>query len=123
MYNKYKSSFISIIAAFIFGACVVAACVLLPFFIKVYLGDGYAELVGVRTALYICLYGCAAPSFLISYLLLRILFNIRKNVVFDRVNVKYCRFISWCCYAICAMLFVLGFFIPFSFPFLKWSSR
>ena len=115
MYNKDKSSVISIIAAFIFGACIVAACFLLPFFIKMYLGDAYAEQTGVRTALYICLYGCAVPSLLVSYLLLRILSNIRKNVVFDRVNVKYCRYISWCCFAICALFFILGFFIPFSF--------
>ena len=46
---------------------------------------------------------------------MRILFNVRKNVVFDRVNVKYCRFISWCCFAVCAFFFALGFFIPFSF--------
>ena len=44
-----------------------------------------------------------------------ILFNIRKNVVFDRKNVRYARYISWCCFAECAAFFALGFFIPFSF--------
>jgi hypothetical protein len=115
MYNKYKSNLISIIGTFVFTALVIASCVLLPFFVRMYLGDAYQEQVGVRTALYVCLYGCAVPTLLISYLLLRILFNVRKNVVFDRVNVKYCRYISWCCFAVSALFFVLGFFITFSF--------
>ena len=87
----------------------------MPLIIKLYMGDAYQVQSGVKLALYICLYGSAVPSLLISYLLLRILFNVRKNVVFDRVNVKYCRYISWCCFAVCALFFVLGFFIPFSF--------
>lgn len=115
MYNKYKSSVVSIIAAFVFAAAVIAAAVMLPLFVKLYLGDGYENMTAVKTALFICLYGAAVPSLLISYLLLRILFNVRKNVVFDRVNVKYCRYISWCCFAVCAFFFALGFFIPFSF--------
>lgn len=115
MYNKYKSNVVSIIAAFVFAAVVIAAAVMLPLFVKLYLGDGYENMTAVKTALFICLYGAAVPSLLISYLLLRILFNVRKNVVFDRVNVKYCRYISWCCFAVCAFFFALGFFIPFSF--------
>lgn len=115
MYNKHKSIIISIIATFTFAACIITACALMPLIIKLYMGDAYQVQSGVKLALYICLYGSAAPSLLISYLLLRILFNVRKNVVFDRVNVKYCRYISWCCFAVSALFFVLGFFIPFSF--------
>ena len=115
MYDKYKSSLVSIIATFLFAALVIAACVLLPFFIKMYLGDSYETETGIRTALYICLYLCGCSSLTVSYFLLRILFNIRKNIVFDRKNVKYCRYISWCCFAACAAFFALGFFIPFSF--------
>ena len=115
MYNKYKSNVVSIIATFVFAVFVIAAAAMLPLFVKLYLGDGYENMTAVKTALFICLYGAAVPSLLISYLLLRILFNVRKNVVFDRVNVKYCRYISWCCFAVCAFFFALGFFIPFSF--------
>lgn len=115
MYNKDKSCIVSIVAVFVFAAAVLAVCVALPFLVKFYMGDNYATETGVRTALFICLYGTAVPSFLISYLLLRVLLNIRKNVVFDRVNVKYIRYISWCCFAVCALFFALGFFITFSF--------
>ena len=115
MYNKYKSSIVSIIATFLFAALVIAACIALPFLVRLYLGEGYAEAAGIKTALYVCLYGSGVSSLLLSYLLLRILFNIRKNVVFDRSNVKYARYISWCCFAVCAFFFALGFFIPFSF--------
>ena len=115
MYDKYKSSIVSIIATFIFAALVIAGCVLLPFLIKIYMGDAYLTDTGRKIALYICLYICGAFSLLISYLLLRLLFNIRKNVVFDRANVKYARYISWCCFAICAAFFALGFFVTFSF--------
>ena len=115
MYNKDKSCIVSIIAVFVFAAVVLAACVTLPLLVKFYLGDTYETATGVKTALYICLYGSAVPSFLISYLLLRVLFNIRKNIVFDRRNVAYTRYISWCCFAVCALFFALGFFIPFSF--------
>ena len=115
MYDKYKSSIVSIIATFIFAALVIAGCVLLPFLIKIYMGDAYLTDIGRKIALYICLYICGAFSLLISYLLLRLLFNIRKNVVFDRANVKYARYISWCCFAVCAAFFALGFFVTFSF--------
>lgn len=115
MYNKYKSNVISIIATFIFAALIIAACFLLPFFVKIYLENARQTVAGIKPALYICLYSSALPSLLISYLLLRLLFNIRKNVVFDRKNVKYVRYISWCCFAVCAAFFALGFFIPFSF--------
>ena len=81
MYDKYKSNIVSIIATFLFAALVITACVLLPFFVKMYLGDSYETETGIRTALYICLYVSAASSLVISYFLLRILFNIRKNVV------------------------------------------
>ena len=115
MYNKYKSNVVSIIATFVFAVLVIAAAAMLPLFVKLYLGDGYENMTAVKTALFICLYGAAVPSLLISYLIVRILFNVSKNVVFDRVNVKYCRYISWCCFAVCAFFFALGFFIPFSF--------
>ena len=115
MYNKYKSSIVSIIATFVFTAFVVAAAITLPLLIKIYLGDAYETMTATKIALFVCLYGAAVMSLFISYLLLRILFNVRKNVVFDRINVKYCRYISWCCFAICAFFFALGFFIPFSF--------
>lgn len=115
MYNKYKSSLVSIIATFVFAAFVVVSAVMLPLFIKLYLGDAYETMTATKVALFVCLYGSAAVSLLISYLLLRILFNVRKNIVFDRVNVKYYRYISWCCFAICAFFFALGFFITFSF--------
>ena len=78
-------------------------------------GVNYQIEAGTTLALYICLYFSAASSLLLSYLLLRILFNIRKNVVFDNRNVKYSRYISWCCFAISAAFFALGFFIRFSF--------
>lgn len=115
MYDKYKSSIVSIIATFIFAALVIAACVLLPILIKIYMGDAYMTDTGRKLALYICLYISGASGLVISYLLLRILFNIRKNVVFDRKNVRFARYISWCCFAICAAFFALGFFVRFSF--------
>ena len=115
MYDKYKSTIVSIAATFLFAALVIVACFLLPFLVKLYLGEAYTDAAGIRTALYICLYFSAASSLLLSYLLLRILFNIRKAVVFARENVRYVRYISWCCFAISAAFFALGFFIPFSF--------
>lgn len=115
MYDKYKSSVVSIIATFLFAVLVITACCLLPLFVKMYLGDAYQTAAGIKIALYICLYISGAASLFISYLLLRVLFNIRKNVVFDRANVKYTRYISWCCFVVCAAFFVLGFFITFSF--------
>lgn len=115
MYDKYKSNVVSIIATFLFAALVITACCLLPLFVKMYLGDAYGTAGGIRTALFVCLYVSGASSLVISYLLLRVLFNIRKNVVFDKKNVRYARYISWCCFVECAAFFALGFFIPFSF--------
>ena len=61
------------------------------------------------------MYGSAVSAGVISYLLLRILFNVRKSVVFVSENVRYTGLISLCCFAVCVFFFVLGFFIPFSF--------
>ncbi len=111
---KYKVTTLSIIATFLFIGVLAAACVLLPSIIGFYLKD-QAGASGIRVALYVCMYGSVACGAVLSYLLLRILFNIRKSVVFDRGNVRYAGLISICCFAVCALFFALGFFIPFSF--------
>ena len=111
---KYKSTTVSIIATFVFAAVMVAACIFLPAIIDYYL-RGTQDTNGIRIALYICMYGSAVSAGVISYLLLRILFNVRKSVVFVGENVRYAGLISLCCFAVCVFFFALGFFIPFSF--------
>lgn len=50
----------------------------------------------VVTAFYICAPFAAAAL----YMLIRLLLNIDKEKIFITANVKYFRYISWCCYAV-----------------------
>ena len=66
-------------------------------------------------ALYICAYACFVPVMIVLFSLDLLLRNIKKDQVFLRVNVKYLRIISWCCFAI-AIIMLCGWpFISYAF--------
>ena len=70
-------------------------------------------------ALYICAYACFVPAMIALIALDSILRNIKRELVFSRVNVKCLRIISWCCFAI-AIIMLCGWpFISYVFIFVS----
>ena len=53
-------------------------------------------------------YGCAPFAAASLYCLIRLLLNIRQDVVFIARNVTYIRLVSWFCYAVAAITLVTG---------------
>lgn len=88
----------------------------LPFIVDLYcttLVEETSQL--IRIPLTVALYFAAALVFAAGIALDRLLANIKKDIVFDTANVKYLRYISWCCFASAGVFFLLGFFILLSF--------
>jgi Protein of unknown function (DUF3036). len=56
------------------------------------------------------IYACSVPGLVALFSLDRLLANIKKKNVFIAKNVKHLRVISWCSFAVSAILFVSGFY-------------
>ena len=109
MWTKSKSATLSLICTRALIGVFIVAAVCLPFILT---GGSFY---GVRTgagilylgmpaetilALYICAYVSFVPAIIALLSLDLLLRNIRKDLVFIRVNIKCLRTISWCCFAI-----------------------
>ncbi len=115
-WTKYKSMMLShaLVRAMTVIDVIFAVCI--PFAVKVYCGTLVAETSQhIRIPLTVALYCAAVFVFAACCALDRLLSNIKKDVVFDPKNVKYLRYISWCCFATAVVFFVLTYFILLSF--------
>ena len=109
-------------AAISLGVCIVCSLALaaliftMPsffgWFYSALSGNGEREKAVIKTvvaAFYICAPFAAAALFM----MIKILLNILNDRVFIMQNVKYFRFISWCCYAVLVITAVFGLkYIP-----------
>ncbi len=112
MWNPSKSVKLSSICTKIAIALVVAFAFAMPFMVNSYVG--YAgKNPEVAFPLMVTLYACIVPGAVSLFCLDRLLANIEKNEVFIESNVRLLRFISWCCFAVSAILFVSGFYYIF----------
>lgn len=131
MYNKYKSLTVTTVTAWVLVALIVACAFALPYLASLYIGqqrtlsgldgdvtgreDEVKALRQTEIALYVCLYASAIPALVGTFLLLKILKNVKRNAVFEDSNVICLRYISWCCCFAALCYFTLGFFVLFSF--------
>lgn len=51
-------------------------------------------------------YACCVPALYALYCLDRLLANIKKKEIFIEKNVKFLRRISWCCFAVSALILI-----------------
>ncbi len=117
MWNKNKSSLLSVI---IIKCCYVllgVCCVIAPFLVGEYdrqyiTGEG---LVSLYVPLLITLYSAAAPALAAIICLDRLLVNIRRGEPFIEGNVKMLRIISYCCFAEAAIFVYFAIQRPFAF--------
>ena len=122
VWNSKKSTVLSIVVCIVVIAILTAGIFFGPWAMKTWFilfrgwdadSDALQRLLTVFKA---CFYPCSVFAYIALYSLLRLLFNIRKQMIFDEQNVKYLRVISWCCFAVSLITFVGGFFyLPFFF--------
>lgn len=109
MWNPGKSVQASSICTKIVIILVICAAFAAPFLVKNYVA--YAgknpDLIGPLLA---TIYVGTVPGLIALFSLDRLLANIKKKDVFIKKNVKYLRVISWCSFAVSAILFVSGFY-------------
>lgn len=86
--------------------CWFACIPLVPFIARWY--DTYSNKEPIFIQFIVCVYIAMIPAGAIVWLLNTLLSNIRKGVVFDSVNVKCLRVISYCCFAIAAVSAVMA---------------
>lgn len=120
MWNRKRSVTLSITVCFVFIVILTAGIFFGPWAIKlwfsVYRGwsvDG-AALRDMVTLFKVCFYPCAVFAYITLYCLLKLLFNIKKDEIFVEGNVRYLRYISWCCFAVALITAIGGwFYLPF----------
>ena len=108
-WNPDKSVLASLICTRIVIILVICAAFAAPFLVKSYVSYA-AKNPAVITPLLATIYACAVPGLVALYSLHRLLANIKKKEVFIERNVRHLRVISWCSFAVSAILFVSGFY-------------
>ena len=116
MWTKSKSAFLTLICTRILIGVIIAIAIAMPlgtafgFYGVNTLGPaGRVLFVGIPTetlrAIFLCAYACFVFAMIALFSLDLLLRNIRKDEVFTRVNVKYLRIISWCCFGVAVAAF------------------
>ena len=110
MWNKDKSTVLSLAACFVFAGVLTIAVAIFLF------GDvGNIE---QNLVFNLGFLGCATFVYLALYGLIRLLLNIKNGKVFIRENVTYLRRISWDCFGVAAVSFIGGLLykdLPYTF--------
>ena len=125
MWSKSKSATLSLICTRVLIGLAVLIAVMLPFVLTSgFYGSSreagilYAAMpADVVLAIYICAYACFVPAIIALFSLDLLLRNIRKDLVFSRINIKCLRIISWCCFAIAIIMFCGWPFISYVLAF------
>lgn len=112
MWNRKRSVKLSIAVCGALAVLIAAMVTVLPF---VYNWDNggmvysKAGLIGNgKAVICITLYISAAIIYFAFYHLIKLLLNIMKNDIFIASNVRALRIISWCCFAVSAVIFAGG---------------
>ena len=112
-WTKSKSATLSLVCTRILIAAFIAIAVALPFLVNGGPFFGMSSTAGsllfymsreTALALYVCAYACFVPAMIALFSLDLLMRNIRKELVFSRVNVKCLRTISWCCFAVAVIM-------------------
>lgn len=109
MWNPSKSVFVSLVCTKIVIVIVICTAFTAPYMVKGYVSYTMKN-PDVVTPLLATVYACAVPGLIALFSLDRLLANIKKKDVFISKNVRHLRVISWCSFAVSAILFVSGFY-------------
>jgi len=109
MWNPSKSALVTSVCTKIVIGLVIGMVFAAPYLVKNYVAYTMKD-PGIVTPLLATIYACAVPGLISLFSLDRLLANIKKKDVFIKKNVKHLRVISWCSFAVSAILFVSGFY-------------
>gem|GEM_PF-167065 len=102
-WDKSKSLILSRVMVYVFFAALVAAVITLPWMLEWYF-DRMQKDRALLTPLMIGLWISAVWAFGALFCLDRLLWNMARSLVFIPENVRYLRALSWCCFAVSALL-------------------
>lgn len=109
MWNPGKSAVASSVCTKLVIGLVICFVFAAPYVVKNYvlytMRDPY-----VIKPLLATIYACAVPGLTALFSLDRLLANIKAKKVFIERNVRHLRIISWCSFAVSAILFISGFY-------------
>lgn len=109
MWNPGKSVVASSVCTKLVIGLVICFVFAAPYVVKNYvlytMRDPY-----VIKPLLVTIYACAVPGLTALFSLDRLLANIKAKKVFIERNVRHLRIISWCSFAVSAILFISGFY-------------
>jgi hypothetical protein len=108
MWNANKSAQVSSICTKIVIVLIACAVLAAPQLVNSYIVYAMKD-PGVRITMLVMIYTSSVPALIAMICLDRLLVNIKKKDVFVDKNVRYLRVISWCCFAVSAILFAAGF--------------
>ena len=109
MWNPSKSVILSSICTKLVIVLVIGVAVIAPDIVDYYMGYTAIKNPGIASSFLVTVYACCVPALIALFCLDRLLANIRKKEVFIEKNVKYLRWISWCCFAISVLLLIAAF--------------
>lgn len=108
MWNPNKSAQVSSICTKIVIVLIACAVLAAPQLVKSYIAYAMKD-PSVRITMLVMIYASSVPAMIAMVCLDRLLVNIKRKEVFIEKNVKYLRVISWCCFAVSAILLIAGF--------------
>ena len=123
-----KSVKFAIILDILFMAALLALLFLAPGIVGWYCGIRHLS-VTIHNAILMCFYACSIPAATALALLLKLLFNMNKNFIFERQNsnilsgVSYCSILVSAITAVGAVFYMPFLFIAFAFLFLFFIIR
>ncbi|MDD4565128.1 MAG: DUF2975 domain-containing protein [Eubacteriales bacterium] len=109
MWNPSKSVLASSICTKLIIVIVIGFLIAAPCLVKGYVAYAFKN-PDIIIPLLVTIYACALPGLISLFSLDRLLANIKAKNVFVEKNVRYLRVISWCSFAVSAILFVFGFY-------------
>lgn len=117
MIKKSFSVTLSLVLCFALSAILAVICFTIPSLIHWYFGE--VRNLGIYTLDYltkivcIAFYACMPFAAVALFLLIRMLFRIRRGDVFTAKNVSALRGLSWCCVAVAVITLVAGiYYLP-----------
>ncbi len=117
MWNHNRSVILSSICTKLVILLVIVFAFAAPSMVNYSLGYEEIKDPGVHRSILTAIYACCVPALAALFCLDRLLANIKKKEVFIPRNVRFLRWISWCCFAVSIILFVAAFSTPPTFFF------
>lgn len=110
MWNAKRSTALSLVMTYVSAVALVAMMFLMPFCFNYW----YAEYNSLVKTILVTFYGCCPIAFAALYCLLRLLANIKKELVFIPRNIALLRLLSWCCFGVALVTLIGGvLYLPF----------